>query len=190
GAILAPVTVPFIADAWGWEMAFILIGAVGFLWIIFWRIYYDRPDKQKRLSPEEYAYIHSDDAKPVLEGPGAPPPKEVVVKSSWFKLLGYRQTWAFTIGKFMTDGVWWFFLFWLPKYLDAQFGMKDTEIAFPLFVLYSMTMVGSIGGGWFPMYFIKKGYSEYDGRMRAMFIIALFPLVILAAQPLGSYSSW
>lgn len=190
GAILAPVTVPFIADAWGWEMAFILIGAVGFLWIIFWRIYYDRPDKQKRLSPEEYAYIHSDDAKPVLEGPGAPPPKEVVVKSSWFKLLGYRQTWAFTIGKFMTDGVWWFFLFWLPKYLDAQFGMKDTEIAFPLFVLYSMTMVGSIGGGWFPMYFIRKGYNEYDGRMKAMFIIALFPLVILAAQPLGGYTFW
>jgi ACS family hexuronate transporter-like MFS transporter len=190
GAILAPVTVPFIADAWGWEMAFILIGAIGFLWIIFWRIYYDRPDKQKRLSPEEYAYIHSDDAKPVLEGPGAPPPKEVVVKSSWFKLLGYRQTWAFTIGKFMTDGVWWFFLFWLPKYLDAQFGMKDTEIAFPLFVLYSMTMVGSIGGGWFPMYFIRKGYNEYDGRMKAMFIIALFPLVILAAQPLGSYTFW
>src|SRR5690606_12964926 len=76
------------------------------------------------------------------------------------------------------------------KYMEAQFGMTGTEIAFPLFVLYSMTMVGSIGGGWFPMYFIKKGYSEYDGRMRAMFIIALFPLVILAAQPLGSESYW
>jgi ACS family hexuronate transporter-like MFS transporter len=90
----------------------------------------------------------------------------------------------------MTDGVWWFFLFWLPKYLNAQFGMKDTEIAFPLFVLYSMTMVGSIGGGWFPMYFIRKGYNEYDGRMKAMFIIALFPLAILAAQPLGGYTFW
>mgnify|MGYP000944173089 CR=1 FL=1 len=184
GAILAPISVPFIAEKWGWQTTFILIGAVGFIWIFFWQRFYDTPQKQKRLSAEELAYINSGD-------PVADPTKETSQqKFSWFRLLGYRQTWAFTIGKFMTDGVWWFFLFWLPKYMGAQYGMTGTEIAFPLFVLYSMTMVGSIGGGWFPMYFIKKGYSEYDARMRAMFIIALFPLVVLAAQPLGSESYW
>jgi ACS family hexuronate transporter-like MFS transporter len=90
----------------------------------------------------------------------------------------------------MTDGIWWFFLFWLPKYLEAQFNMKGTDIVLPLAVLYSMTMVGSIGGGWFPMYFINKGYNAYEGRMKAMFLIALFPLVVLLAQPLGHYTFW
>jgi ACS family hexuronate transporter-like MFS transporter len=104
--------------------------------------------------------------------------------------LGYKQTWAFAFGKFMTDGVWWFFLFWLPKYLEAQYGMVKTEIMLPLAVLYSMTMFGSIGGGWFPIYFIKKGYTPYDGRMKAMLLIAFFPLVVLAAQPLGGYTFW
>lgn len=185
GAILAPVTVPFIAAEWGWQTAFILVGAVGFLWLFFWNIYYDRPEKQKRLSATEMQYILSDNAteQPLADNKGAEE------KVRWFKLLGYRQTWAFTVGKFLTDGVWWFFLFWLPKYLEAQYGMVKTDIAFPLFVLYSMTMIGSIGGGWFPMYFIKKGYKAYDGRMRAMFIIALFPLVVLAAQPLGAIES-
>ena len=112
------------------------------------------------------------------------------VKISWTKLFGYKQTWAFAFGKFMTDGVWWFFLFWLPKYLEAQYGMVKTEIMLPLAVLYSMTMFGSIGGGWFPMYFIKKGFSPYDGRMKAMLLIAFFPLLVLAAQPLGSYTFW
>ncbi|HWW40020.1 MFS transporter, partial [Pedobacter sp.] len=93
-------------------------------------------------------------------------------------------------GKFMTDGVWWFFLFWLPSYLKVQYGMDDTAIMIPLAVLYSMTMIGSIGGGWFPMYFMKKGYAPYDGRMKAMFIIALFPLLVLLAQPLGHISVW
>ena len=111
-------------------------------------------------------------------------------KVAWFKLLGYKQTWAFVFGKFMTDGVWWFFLFWLPKYLEAQYGMVKTEIMLPLAVLYSMTMFGSIGGGWFPAYFIKKGYNAYDARMKAMLVIALFPLIVLLAQPLGYISFW
>lgn len=105
-------------------------------------------------------------------------------------MLGYKQTWAFTIGKFMTDGVWWFFLFWLPAYLKDQYGIVDTGVMLPLAVLYSMTMFGSIGGGWFPMYFIKKGLLPYDARMKAMLLIALFPLVVLAAQPLGHISFW
>jgi ACS family hexuronate transporter-like MFS transporter len=90
----------------------------------------------------------------------------------------------------MTDGVWWFFLFWLPAYLKDQYGMTGTEIMLPLAVLYSLTMFGSIGGGYFPTYFINKGYNAYDGRMRAMLLIAIIPLVVLAAQPLGGISYW
>jgi Sugar phosphate permease len=186
GAILAPLTVPFIAAKWGWEMAFIVIGAIGLLWIIFWFIYYDKPEKQKRLSAAELAYIRSDDDEKAEQTTE----EDTSSKVKWFKLLGYNQTWAFTIGKFLTDGVWWFFLFWLPKYLDVQYGLTGTQIALPLFVLYSLTMFGSIGGGWFPMYFIKKGYAAYDGRMKAMLMIAVIPLVVLLAQPLGSYTYW
>jgi MFS transporter, ACS family, hexuronate transporter len=183
GAILAPLTVPWIALHWGWQSAFVIIGAIGFIWVIFWWIFYDKPEKQKRLSKAELDYINSDTEAAVLV-------TEEKEKVAWFKLLGYRQTWAFVFGKFMTDGVWWFFLFWLPKYLEAQYGMVKTEIMLPLAVLYTMTMFGSVGGGWFPTYFIKKGYNAYDGRMKAMFIIALFPLIVLAAQPLGYISFW
>ena len=183
GAILAPLTVPWIAKQWGWETAFILIGALGFAWLIFWRIFYDKPENQKRLSAKELEYINMDAGEEIVSSSDK-------VKISWTKLFGYKQTWAFAFGKFMTDGVWWFFLFWLPKYLEAQYGMVKTEIMLPLAVLYSMTMFGSIGGGWFPMYFIKKGFSPYDGRMKAMLLIAFFPLLVLAAQPLGSYTFW
>jgi len=183
GAILAPLTVPWVAKKWGWETAFILIGALGFAWLIFWRIFYEKPVNQKRLSSEELEYINMDAGEEIVSS-------SENVKVSWIKLLGYKQTWAFAFGKFMTDGVWWFFLFWLPKYLEAQYGMVKTEIMLPLTVLYSMTMFGSIGGGWFPMYFIKKGFSPYDGRMKAMLLIAFFPLLVLAAQPLGSYTFW
>lgn len=181
GAILAPLTVPWIAVTWGWPMAFIAVGAVGFIWIVLWAIYYDTPSCQRRLGAAELAYINSD-REPEAPAEGA--------KVPWFKLLGYRQTWAFALGKFMTDGVWWFYLFWLPKYLSSQYGMSTTDIALPLAVLYSMTMVGSIGGGWFPAYFMNRGYAPYDGRMRAMLVIAFFPLVVLLAQPLGGISFW
>ena len=187
GAVLAPLTVPFIAKHWGWEAAFLLIGGVGFLWLIFWFKFYDKPEEQKRMSAEELEYINDEKVE------GFEPIKEAAYadgKVSWFKLLGYRQTWAFVVGKFMTDGVWWFFLFWLPAYLKDQYGMVDTQVMLPLAVLYSMTMVGSVGGGWFPMYFIKKGHAPYDARMKAMLLIAIFPLVVLAAQPLGHISFW
>ncbi|WGQ10343.1 MFS transporter [Pedobacter gandavensis] len=185
GAILAPLTVPWIATVWGWEAAFLIIGAVGFVWLAFWGIFYEKPENQKRMCANELAYVNSDqnDEAPV----------EVIdegKKVPWTKLLGYKQTWAFAFGKFMTDGVWWFFLFWLPSYLKVQYNLQGTDIMLPLTVLYSMTMIGSVGGGWFPMYFINKGYSPYDGRMRAMFVIALFPLLVLLAQPLGHYSFW
>ena len=185
GAILAPLTVPWIAVNYGWEFAFILVGAIGFLWIIFWYIFYEIPTKQTRLSKAELEYINHDEIT-------VPEKTEEIVeqKVSWTKLLSYKQTWAFILGKFLTDGIWWFFLFWLPKYLEAQFGMVKTDIVLPLAVLYSMTMFGSIYGGWFPIYFINKGYSAYDGRLKAMFYIALFPLVVLLAQPLGHISFW
>ncbi|MDO7744589.1 MAG: MFS transporter [Pedobacter sp.] len=185
GAVLAPLTVPWIAEKWGWESTFLIVGGVGLIWLFFWFVFYDKPEKQKKITQSELDYIYSDK----LENDGIVE-IENVEKVAWFKLLGYKQTWAFAFGKFMTDGVWWFFLFWLPSYLKVQYGMVGTSIMMPLTVLYSMTMIGSIGGGWFPMYFMKKGFSPYDGRMKAMLIIALFPLVVLAAQPLGHLTFW
>jgi ACS family hexuronate transporter-like MFS transporter len=184
GAILAPLTVPWIRVNWGWDWAFIIMGIIGFFWLIFWFYYYEKPEKQKRLSAAELTYIRSGEEETV------PDITEETKKVSWVKLLGYRQTWAFAFGKFMTDGVWWFFLFWLPAYLKAQYGIVDKAVMLPLAVLYTIAMVGSIGGGWFPMYYIKKGYKVYDGRMKAMLTIAFIPLVVLLAQPLGYISYW
>jgi MFS transporter, ACS family, hexuronate transporter len=184
GAVLAPLTVPWIYLHWGWEAAFVVIGAIGFLWLGFWIFLYEKPEKQKKLSSAELAYINADEDQAYNES------AQSSVKVKWFKLLGYRQTWAFAFGKFMTDGVWWFFLFWLPAYLKAQYGVVNQAVAVPLMFVYTLAMVGSILGGWFPMIFIRRGYRAYDGRMRAMLIIALFPLVILAAQILGHITFW
>ncbi|MEY3060659.1 MAG: hypothetical protein RL000_2011 [Bacteroidota bacterium] len=183
GAILAPLTVPWITAQYGWEATFLIIGAIGFLWLFAWAFYYEKPEKQKRLSKEELEYITIDQSD---EGHTVTTDEKV----KWFRLLAYKQTWTFAIGKFLTDGVWWFFLFWLPAYLKDEYGMTGTDIALPLTVLYSMTMFGSIGGGYFPVYFINKGNSPYIGRMKAMLLIAFFPLVVLAAQPLGTISFW
>ncbi|MBL7749859.1 MAG: MFS transporter, partial [Chitinophagaceae bacterium] len=184
GAILAPLTVPWMRINWGWEAAFIVMGATGFLWLIFWWTFYEKPEKQKRLSAAELEYIRSGEE----EAPQSA--TQIAEKVSWGKLLTYKQTWAFAFGKFMTDGVWWFFLFWLPAFLKAQYNIVDTGVMLPLAVLYTLAMVGSISGGWFPVYFIKKGHAVYDGRMKAMLVIALFPLVILLAQPFGYISHW
>ena len=191
GAILTPIAVPWLVSLWGWQGAFFIIGSSSFTWLIFWFWLYDPPSKQKRLSKREYEYIMSDNEKDtdteVASDVSAP--KEKWYKT-WGQLMAYRQTWSFAIGKFMTDGVWWFFLFWLPAYLKAVYGMTGYTIAFPIGVLYTMTCFGSIAGGAFPMYFIRKGYDPYQGRMRAMIIIAFFPLVVLLAQPLGGISYW
>ncbi len=183
GAILAPLTVPWITTYYGWEFTFLVIGGIGFLWLFAWAFYYEKPEKQKRLSKEELDYINVDQSE---ENHTTANDEKV----KWFQLLAYKQTWTFAIGKFLTDGVWWFFLFWLPSYLKDEYGMIGTDIALPLAVLYSMSMFGSIGGGWFPIYFINKGNSPYIGRMKAMLLIAFFPLVVLAAQPLGTISFW
>lgn len=188
GAILAPLTVPLIATAWGWQYAFIIVGIIGFIWLGFWLVFYNSPEKKLEkgyINQAEYDFIAADR---IEEAPKKSNEKEESV--SWFTLLKYRQTWSFFFGKFLTDGVWWFFLFWLPAYLKATYNLVGTEIALPLTVLYSMTMVGSIGGGWFPAFFINRGMEAYKARMTAMLIIALFPLVVLLAQPLGEISYW
>ncbi len=189
GAVLAPLTVPWIGDHWGWEAAFVIIGAIGFLWMAAWLMLFEKPEQQKRLSAAEYAYITSDKIDNSIV---SNPSEKGAEKVSWLKLLGYKQTWAFVFGKFMTDGVWWFFLFWLPAYLKAQYGMSGTVIILPLAILYTITMIGSIGGGWFPNYFMNKNkdLSAYDARMKAMLTIAIIPLVVLLAQPLGGGSFW
>jgi ACS family hexuronate transporter-like MFS transporter len=184
GAILAPLTVPWIQVNWGWSWAFIIMGIIGFMWLIFWFLYYEKPEQQKKLSASELAYISSGEEEIATENTGG------IKKVSWLKLLDYKQTRAFAFGKFMTDGVWWFFLFWLPAYLKAQYGIVDKAVMLPLAVLYTIAMVGSIGGGWFPMYYIKKGYKVYDARMKAMLAIAFIPLVVLLAQPLAHISYW
>jgi ACS family hexuronate transporter-like MFS transporter len=185
GAILAPLSVPLIASLWGWEAAFIWIGAIGFMWMAFWSWFYEEPGTGSRLGQAELAYINHD----TEEQPDACVAPHTR-KATWGELLACRQTWAFAFGKFMTDGIWWFFLFWLPKYLASAYGMSGTALSFPLTVLYSMTMVGSIGGGWLPKYFIARGRSVYDARMKAMLLIAFCPLVVLLAQPLGHLGFW
>ncbi|MEL7588621.1 MAG: MFS transporter [Prolixibacteraceae bacterium] len=184
GAIAAPLTVPWIASHLGWEAAFLIIGGIGLLWLVFWFWLYEIPTRSRRVKQAEIDYIHSD----VEDQPVAGQVENN--KISWFKLLKFKQTWAFSFGKFMTDGVWWFYLFWLPAYLKAQYGMIGMDVALPLAVLYSMSTIGSVAGGWFPMYFIKRGYEPYRGRMKAMLMIALFPLIVLSAQYLGQISFW
>ncbi len=185
GAILAPLTVPWIQVNWGWDWAFIIMGLIGFVWLAFWLVYYDKPEKQKRLKASELAHIRSGEEEIEIADSNAD-----TKKVEWVRLLNYKQTWAFTFGKFMTDGVWWFFLFWLPAFLKVQYGIVDGAVMLPLAMLYTIAMVGSITGGWFPVYFIKRGYKVYDGRMKAMLLIAFIPLVVLLAQPLGYISYW
>ncbi len=183
GALFAPLSIPILAKIWGWEMAFIIIGVLGFVWMGFWVFMYDAPAKSKHVNKAELEYIDQD-------GQPAPQAHE---KTSFLKLFKYRQTWAFAIGKFMTDGVWWFFLFWTPSYLNAQFNIKMSEglgIAL-IFTLYAITTVVSIYGGKLPTIIINKtGLDPYAARMKAMLIFAFFPLVVLFAQPSGTFSPW
>lgn len=187
GALAAPVSIPFIAKAWGWEMAFIIIGALGFVWMGFWVFVYKKPEVHPRVSKAELTYIQQDI---VTHDQVSEQTIAVEKKMSFADCFKYKQTWAFAFGKFMTDGVWWFFLFWTPAYLKDIYKMSSTESAFPLFILYMITLF-SIIGGWLPTYFVdKKGMNPYEGRMKAMLIFAFFPLLALLAQPLGHYTYW
>ena len=307
GAMIAALFVPacmgWFGSEQGWKMAYILTGAIGFLWLIAWFWLYESPSKQKRLSKSEYDYIHSDrDENQIAQNSTPAKPSAGVFsfegrisiatfwglgamiiilglfvwciivkmmdagaafdlklqsfiavaafvlvwalvalqakrwhdigKSGWMtllnlipgvgtlyslyvlgfnkgaseknnfgdeggpNLLGYRQTWAFFFGKFMTDGVWWFYLFWLPDYLTKQFGMTGDELTLPTFTVFGVAIIGSVYGGSIPMTLMKKGMPVYKARMTAMFLIALAPLAVLSTQyfgnveRFGNYASW
>lgn len=185
GALAAPMTIPYIAAKFGWEMAFILIGGLGFIWMAFWVFVYKKPEKNPRVNAAELAYINQDKEDQVKET------KEVIKekKIGLWKSFTFRQTWAFIMGKFMTDGVWWFFLFWAPAYLKESYGLDSSESWSYITVLYLITIL-SVIGGWLPTYFVNKGMNPYAGRMKSMLIFACFPLLILLAQPMGTYSVW
>ena len=176
GAVVAPILVPWILGAYGWQEAFIITGALAFIWLIFWFIYYEVPEKEKRVSAAELAYINSDaDEQAIADDATAKP-------VPYAKLFSLKQTWAFIIGKFLTDPVWYFLLFWLPDYFHGAFNLNLTKPGWPLAIIYTATTVGSIGGGFLSSYFIKRGWSVNKARKTAMFIIALLVLPIVTAR--------
>jgi len=187
GAMIAAIFVPWclihFGEAEGWKMAYIITGAVGFLWLIFWFALYNPPAKCKYITKEEFDLIHEDDV--VVH---AAPSEDIALHEniSWGKLFRYPQTWAFFWGKFLTDGIWWFLLFWLPDYLKKQFGMDIHHIMWPTFIVYFISIFGSTFGGNLPRMMINRGTPVYKARMRAMFIIALFPLFLLLTQYFGN----
>jgi ACS family hexuronate transporter-like MFS transporter len=185
GAIIAPLTVPFIAVTWGWRWAFVITGSVGFIWLVLWLIFYEIPAKQKRLGEAELNYINSDkdeyDRADKLKGD---------TKVSWGKLLSYKQTWAFSIGKFLTDPIWWFYLFWLPDFLESQYGLKGTGIAIPVALVYTISTFGSIYGGYLPKSLIEKNWPVFKARKTSMLIYAFAVVPIVFAQILGSVNMW
>lgn len=188
GALVAPVTIPIIAAKFGWEMAFVIIGAIGFIWLGFWVFLYKKPNVHPCVNKAELDYIQQD----TLQESSETKEKKADRKLSFKECFKYKQTWAFAVGKFMTDGVWWFYLYWTPAYLSDVYGLtSNTAMAqVLLFVLYAITML-SIIGGWLPSYFVnKKKMDPYASRMRSMLIFAFFPLLALLAQPLGHFSPW
>lgn len=190
GALAAPLCIPPLAKHLGWEMAFIIIGALGFIWMFFWQFMYDKPENSKHVNEAELQYIHQDDAEEVSPNAVSEVEKKAI---PMYKCFGYRQTWAFIVGKFFTDGVWWFFLFWAPSYFQNQFGYKASSAMGQalIFTLYAIVTILSIFGGYLPKYFVeRKGMQPYSGRMLAMLLFAFFPMVALFAQPLGSFSAW
>ena len=187
GAIIAPLVVPWIAVTWGWQEAFIITGAIGLIWLVFWFVMYDSPEKKLakgQLKQSEFDHIISDKEETVAADGSE------LKKISWFKLLTYRQTWAFFMGKLLTDPIWWFFLFWLPAFLKEEYGLTGTQVSFPIALVYTMTTVGSIFGGWLPKRFMERGMDANKARKTAMFIYALFPLTVLSAQYMGGFNMW
>ncbi|QIP15501.1 MFS transporter [Spirosoma aureum] len=172
GAVVAPVMVPWILGAYGWEEAFIITGAIGFIWLIFWIIYYEVPARQKRVTQAELAYIHSDNE---VESVNAKPVQ-------WGKLFGIRQTWAFVFGKMLTDPIWWFFLFWLPSYFSTTFNLDLKKPSLPLVIVYTATTIGSIGGGYLSSYLIRRGWGVFRARKTAMLLFAVAVVPIMAAR--------
>ena len=188
GALVAPLTIPILASAWGWEMAFIIIGALGFVWMFFWAFMYEKPEQSKFVNKAELDYMLQDEAGDAkAEKKGAD--EEAI---PFLRCFGYKQTWSFIAGKFFTDGVWWFYLFWAPAYFsECGYSMETTTGKMLVFVLYLIVTVISIGGGYLPKFFVEQKRMEpYSGRMLAMLIFAFFPLLALFAQPLQGLSVW
>lgn len=177
GAVIAPVLVPWILGAYGWRHAFIWTGALGFFWIIFWLIYYEIPARQKRLKQAEFDYIHSD-----IDEQDLAPNKGV----SWAKLLGIRQTYAFVVGKLLTDPIWWFFLFWLPSYFAEAYNIDLKKPNLQLVIVYTATTIGSVGGGYLSSYLIRKGWKVFKARKMSMLFFAFCVIPIITAPNAGN----
>jgi len=169
GAILAPLAVPVIAVTWGWQAAFLFTGVLSAIWLVTWLAVYRPPGQHPKLSPEEQALIRSD-------------PDEPAIRLPWTQLLRHRQAWAFVVAKFLTDPIWWFFLFWLPKFLNQEYGLTLTALGPPLIAIYLLADIGSIGGGWIAGRFIKRGWSVNKARKGAMLICALSVVPIVLAS--------
>ena len=188
GALAAPISIPPLAERFGWEMAFVIIGALGFIWMALWVFIYDKPHKSKHVNAAELTYINQDSEE-------AEDPKEANDEGpaiNFAKCFTFKQTWSFIVGKFMTDGVWWFYLFWAPAYFSDQFGYKSSSTMGQLliFTLYLIVTVVSIFGGYLPKLFVeRRGMNPYAGRMLAMLIFAFFPLFALFAQPLAMWEN-
>ncbi|BAU53872.1 MFS transporter [Mucilaginibacter gotjawali] len=175
GAVVAPILVPWILGIYGWQMAFIITGAIGFIWLIFWLLFYEMPSKHKKLTASEYEFIQSDLDEVYIKTSG-----ENQVK--WIKLLGIRQTWTFVTGKFLTDPIWYFLLFWLPSYFSSTFHINLTKPSLPLVIIYTATTIGSIGGGHLSSWLIKKGWPVFKARKTAMLLFALCVVPIMTAR--------
>jgi MFS transporter, ACS family, hexuronate transporter len=169
GAILAPLAVPIIAVTWGWQAAFLFTGVLSAVWLVTWLTVYRPPDQHPKLSASEISYIRSD-------------PDEPATRLPWAQLLRHRQAWAFVVAKFLTDPIWWFFLFWLPKFLNSEYGLTLTGLGPPLIAIYLLADVGSIGGGWLAGRFIRRGWSVNRARKGAMLICALAVVPIVFAS--------
>ncbi|MCW5923819.1 MAG: MFS transporter [Saprospiraceae bacterium] len=184
GAVFAPLIVPVIAVMFSWEMAFILTGAVGFVWLFFWWAMYRKPETHPKVNAAELAHINSDEAEIANVQSDEKP-------FSWFRLLRFRQTWAFVIGKLLTDPIWWFYLFWLPSFLKNEYGLTKTQLSLPLATVYMLAAIGSVMGGWLSGYFIeRKGMAPFYARRRTLLIFAFFALPVLFSQALGSLNLW
>ena len=174
GALVAPVCVPWILQIWGWEWAFIGTGLLGFFWVAAWLLIYRPPEQHQRVSPEELAHIRSD-------------PPEPIARIPWAQLLPHRQTWAFAVGKFMTDPVWWLYLFWVPDFLNKTHGVQVTvsQMGPPMICIYLVADIGSIGGGWLSSHWIKRGWTVNKSRKFAMLTcaFAVTPIVFAAIVP-------
>ncbi len=172
GAIVAPATAPWIALHFGWQWAFVLLGVLSAIWIVPWVMTYRRPEDHPKVSTAELAYIQSD-------------PPEPTVRVPWAKLLPHRQTWAFLTGKALTDPIWWFFLYWFAKFLNQEYGLKQTALGWPLVIVYTGSMIGSVFGGWMPEHFLKMGWSLNRARKTAMLICAVAVVPVIFAANAG-----